>query len=86
MSQPRTSHLQTAKCILQYIKGRLGVYLLFRASTPTRLHVYADLDWAKNPDDQRSMIVSCIFLGPNLVTWMAKKQIKPPSPAQVYMS
>lgn len=33
-----------------------------------------DADWAADPDDRCSTSELCIFLGPNLVSWWAKKQ------------
>lgn len=43
---------------------------------PGPLHVTAltDVDWAGDHLDRRSTTRFCVFLGPNLISWSAKKQ------------
>lgn len=74
MQFPMTDHWKAAKRILRYIKGTLCIGLEFRPSDLTNLQIYVDSDWADDLDDRRSMTGSCIFFGPNLVTWMSRKQ------------
>ncbi|KAI5332286.1 hypothetical protein L3X38_022415 [Prunus dulcis] len=75
MSIPCTSHLAAAKSILRYLKGTLQLGLVFRSSSsPLALHAYSDADWARCPDTRRSILGYCTFLGPNLISWSAKKQ------------
>lgn len=41
------------------------------------LRAYSDtdwVDWAGDLDDHRSTMGACIFMGPNLIAWTAKKQ------------
>ncbi|CAN6700242.1 unnamed protein product [Malus baccata var. baccata] len=74
MHAPRTTHLQSAKRILRYVKGTLSHGLLFHKAPHSNLYGFSDSDWAGSVDDRRSTTGACIFLGPNLLTWTAKKQ------------
>jgi hypothetical protein len=74
MHHPRTSHLQAVKRIYRYIKGTIKHGLSFHSSTNYNLTAFSNLDWASFLDDHRSTTGACIFLGPNLLTWTAKKQ------------
>ena len=38
------------------------------------LQAFSDADYAGDPDDCRSTRGSCIFIGPNLISWSSKKQ------------
>ncbi|KAI5336526.1 hypothetical protein L3X38_015794 [Prunus dulcis] len=74
MHNPRTSHLQVVKRIFRYIKGMLKQGIIFHKSNDFTLRSFSDADWAGSVDDQRSTTGACIFLAPNLLTWIAKKQ------------
>lgn len=47
----------------------------FVSTTSSYLTGYVDSDWAGCPDTRRSTMGYCIFLGENLVSWAAKKQV-----------
>lgn len=70
---PTIEHFQAVKRILRYVKGTLGFGLSFTPG-PASLIGYSDADWARCIDTRRSMYGYAIFLGPNLVSWSAKKQ------------
>jgi len=74
MQNPRSSHLQVVKRILRYIKGTVEQGLVFHQSDDFTLRSFSDADWAGSVDDRRSTTGACIFFGPNLLTWTAKKQ------------
>lgn len=77
LTQPLESHFRAVKRILRYLSNTASHGLLIQPapySGPVTLRAYSDSDWASDPDDRRSTSGSCIFLGPNLVSWSSKKQ------------
>ncbi|KAH9667511.1 retrovirus-related pol polyprotein from transposon RE1 [Citrus sinensis] len=42
-------------------------------NTPISL-AFSDVDWATDPDDQKSTGGYCVFLGNNIISWSSKKQ------------
>ncbi|KAL5775315.1 hypothetical protein ACOSP7_012872 [Xanthoceras sorbifolium] len=77
MQYPLDEHWKAVKRILWYLQGTLTAGLHFtRLNSVSSLNLvaYSDADWASNPDDRKSTSGFCIFFGPNLVTWSAKKQ------------
>ena len=73
LQSPLTSHFALVKRILRYLKGTLHHGLHF-APGPLTLHAFSDSDWAGCSLDRRSTTGYCVFLGPNLISWSAKKQ------------
>jgi hypothetical protein len=74
MASPTSIHLTAAKRILRYLKGTLHLGLSFRPG-PLTLSAFTDADWAGDPDDRRSTSGLLVYLGPNPITWSAKKQL-----------
>ncbi|KAI5426554.1 hypothetical protein KIW84_032115 [Lathyrus oleraceus] len=76
--QPLNSHWIVVKRILRYLKGTLHHGMLLQPTstqTPFSIGGFSDADWGSYPDDMKSTSGSCIFLGPNLVSWWSKKKI-----------
>jgi histone deacetylase 1/2 len=71
---PTTAHWTAAKRILRYVQGTIHVGLTFQRSSSSLLSAFSDADWAGCLDDRRSIGGFAIFLGPNLVSWSARKQ------------
>ena len=70
---PLLSIWLVAKRILRFLKGTLTYGLHFRPG-PLRLYAYCDADWADSPFDWQSTSGYFAFLGPNPISWSAKKQ------------
>ncbi|MCH87664.1 retrovirus-related Pol polyprotein from transposon TNT 1-94 [Trifolium medium] len=77
MARPLETHWKAVKRILRYLNGTLHYGLCISpslAGPPFSLRAYSDADWATDQDDRRSTSGSCIYFGPNLVSWSSKKQ------------
>jgi hypothetical protein len=73
MHKPSNVHFVATKRILRYLKGTLHKGVLFQPG-PLALTAFTDADWAGDPLDRRSTFGVVVFLGHNLITWLAKKQ------------
>jgi histone deacetylase 1/2 len=71
---PTTEYWTAAKCILRYVKDTLKLGITFIQSSSTFLSAFYDGDWAGCLDDKRFTGGFAIFVGPNLVSWSARKQ------------
>jgi histone deacetylase 1/2 len=69
-----TAHWTAVKSILRYVKDTSGLGITFRRSPSTLLSAFSDADWAGCLDDRCSTGGFAIFIGPNLVSWHARKQ------------
>ncbi|GJZ23234.1 ribonuclease H-like domain-containing protein [Tanacetum coccineum] len=61
--------------ILRYVRGTLDYGLQLHVSSTTQLTAYTDADWAGCPVTRRSTSEYCVFLGDNLLSWSAKRQV-----------
>ncbi|XP_071681765.1 uncharacterized protein [Lolium perenne] len=71
---PTTVHWTAVKRILRYVSGTVSLGLTFRRSSSTLVSAFSDADWAGCVDDRRSTGGFVVFLGPNLISWSARKQ------------
>jgi hypothetical protein len=72
MHAPSTTHWSAVKRVLRYLKAYANHGLLYSKGS-LHLTAYCDSDWAGSIDDRRSTTGFAIFLGPNLISWCAKK-------------
>jgi hypothetical protein len=56
------------------VKNTSQLGITFRKSSSTLLSAFSDADWAGCIEDHRSTGGFAIFIGPNLVSWIARKQ------------
>ncbi|RVW65795.1 Retrovirus-related Pol polyprotein from transposon RE1 [Vitis vinifera] len=66
MQNPLEFHWKIVKRILRYLNGTLDYGLHLRRSSQLNLVGFCDVDWATNPDDRRSTLGYCVFLGGKL--------------------
>ena len=75
MHDPREPHFTALKRILRYVRGTIEHGLQLHVSSTTQLSAYTDADWAGCPVTRRSTSGYCVFLGDNLLSWSAKRQV-----------
>ncbi|GKA87806.1 ribonuclease H-like domain-containing protein, partial [Tanacetum coccineum] len=75
MHDPREPHFSALKRILRYVRGTLDYGLQLFSSSTTDLVAYSDADWAGCPTTKRSTSGYYVFLGNNLLSWSAKRQL-----------
>ncbi|GJV42892.1 ribonuclease H-like domain-containing protein [Tanacetum coccineum] len=61
--------------ILRYVRGTIDHGLHLHVSSTAQLTAYTDADWAGCPVTRRSTSGYCVFLGDNLLSWSAKRQV-----------
>lgn len=71
---PTTEHWKAVKRILRYVRGTLNYGLTISKSSSMSISTFSDADWTGSIDDRRSTSGFCVFLGPNLISWSARKQ------------
>jgi hypothetical protein len=72
---PTTLHLMAAKHILRCVKGTIDVGLQIARSPSMLISGLAYGDWAGCMDGHRSIGGFSVFLGSNLISWSARKQL-----------
>ena len=73
-SSPTAEHWQAVVRILQYLKGTRLDGLVLGKDYSTDLHVYADSDYARDPEDRRSISGAAIMFGGAAVSWFSRVQ------------
>jgi hypothetical protein len=70
---PTSVHWTTVKGILRFLNHIMDSTFFIRCSPPMMVSVFSNMDWAGCTDDRKSTGGFAIFLGPNLISWCAKK-------------
>ncbi|XP_033513191.1 secreted RxLR effector protein 161-like [Nicotiana tomentosiformis] len=73
-SNPKESHLKTAKRILRYLKGTQDLVLYYPSRDNFDLIGYVDADYACDLVDRKSTSGMAYFLGSCLISWGIRKQ------------
>uniref|UniRef100_A0A803PQB9 Reverse transcriptase Ty1/copia-type domain-containing protein n=1 Tax=Cannabis sativa TaxID=3483 RepID=A0A803PQB9_CANSA len=75
LQAPTSAHWTAAKRVLRYLKGTMYHRLHIKVLDRLAITGYSDADWACCPDDRRSVVGYCVYLGDTLVSWSSKKQV-----------
>ncbi|GJR67710.1 ribonuclease H-like domain-containing protein [Tanacetum coccineum] len=75
MHDPRDPHFTALKRILHYVRRTIDHGLQLHVSSTSQLTAYTDADWAGCPVTRRCTSGYCVFLGDNLLSWSAKRQV-----------
>ncbi|GKB90871.1 hypothetical protein Tco_0963143 [Tanacetum coccineum] len=71
---PKTSHLEAVKRILQYIKGTTNLGLWYLKGSGIETEVYAEFDHVGDYVDRKSTSSICMYMGYCFTSWFSKKQ------------
>ena len=74
LQAPTVKHWAACKRQLRYLAGTQRQGLRFTPAHTLALTAFSNADYASNLDDRRSTSGVCVYLGPNLIAWSAKKQ------------
>jgi hypothetical protein len=74
LHSPTTVHLMAVGRIPRFLKHTIDTGLHICRSPSTMVSAFSDTDWAGCSDDRKSTGGFAVFLGPNLISWCAKKQ------------
>ena len=74
MENPKQIHWDAISRVLKYLKGTIGMGVLYKKGSNWDIISYSDADWARSKSDRRSTCGYCTFVGGNLVTLRSKKQ------------
>nr|GEZ75854.1 ribonuclease H-like domain-containing protein [Tanacetum cinerariifolium] len=75
MHDPHDTHFTALKRIFCYVHGTIDYGLQLYVSSTAQLTSYTDVNWAGCPVTRRSTSRYCVFLGENLLSWFAKRQV-----------
>ncbi|PNY09558.1 hypothetical protein L195_g006112, partial [Trifolium pratense] len=76
MDRPTDMHVMAVKRIMRYLKGTLGLGILYKAGASKDLNLigWSDSDYAGDLDDRKSTTGFVFMLGSGAISWSSKKQ------------
>jgi hypothetical protein len=74
MAKPTELHLMAAKRVLRYLKGTIGLGVLYKKEGCEGLVAYADSNYAGDIEDKKSTSGYAFMLGSGAVAWSSRKQ------------
>ena len=74
MHAPTVGDFGLLKRILRYVKGTARMGMHIRKDSDLVLTAYCDSDWSGCRETRRSTTGLCTLLGPNLISWSARRQ------------
>jgi hypothetical protein len=74
MAKPTELHLMAAKRVLRYLKGTIGLGVLYKKGGCEGLVAYADSNYAGDIEDKKSTSGYAFMLGSGAVAWSSRKQ------------
>ncbi|KAJ9542957.1 hypothetical protein OSB04_029463 [Centaurea solstitialis] len=74
MSSPRTLHWEVVRHILKYLKGALGLGILYQNHNHHVIEGFTYADYDGDPTNRQSTTGYCVIVGGNLISWKSKKQ------------
>ncbi|KAL5540597.1 hypothetical protein UlMin_043546 [Ulmus minor] len=73
LQEPTDTHWQSLKRVFRYLKGTIYHGLHIQNNEKLTLTGFSDADWASCPDDRRSIVGYCVYIGDTLISWSSKK-------------
>nr|GEX14223.1 ribonuclease H-like domain-containing protein [Tanacetum cinerariifolium] len=75
MHDPHDPYFTASKHILHYVRGTIDHGIQLHVSSTSQLTAYTDADWTGCPVTRWSTSGHCVFLGDNLLSLSAKRQV-----------
>ena len=75
MDQPKHPLIDAVYRVLRYLKSSPTQALFFSATSALNIKGFCDTDWAGCPTTRCSIMGFYTFLGHNIISWCAKKQL-----------
>jgi hypothetical protein len=74
MDNPTWEHWEAALHVVRYLKGTRDYGIIYKRDHEVGLDMYADADWAGNPDDRKSISGYISIINGVPLSWQSRKQ------------